>query len=51
MCDFCNNIIIKKEDYKKKNPSDRVNCIVKINSYNYGLWIECEDWYYSGVKM
>jgi len=51
MCDFCNNIIINKEDYKKKNPSDRVNCLVKINSYNYGLWIECEDWYYSGVKM
>ena len=50
MCDFCNNII-NEEDYRKKNPYDRVNCLIKINSYDYGLWIECEDWYYSGVKM
>ncbi len=50
MCDFCNNII-NEEDYRKKNSYDRINCLVKINSYDYGLWIECEDWYYSGVKM
>lgn len=50
MCDFCNNIITEKE-YRNLSCWDRSNAIVKINSYDYGIWIECDDYYYSGIKL
>ena len=50
MCDFCNNIISEKE-YRSLDTWDRNNAIIKINSYDYGLWIECDDYFYSGTKL
>lgn len=48
MCEWCDED--KIQDYKKYHdvlPSKRIDCIVKSDE-NYFLWLECEDWYYSG---
>ena len=50
MCNFCNNIK-KIEQYKKIDSWDRNNTIVQRKDKTFGLWIECDDFYYSGVAM
>jgi len=52
MCDFCKEI----KDFMKYgaadvNPYERKNCIVKDSENNKGLWIECDDYYYSGWAL
>ena len=49
MCNFCEHIEIKN-DYKRKPFWERDNCIVK-NNEDYGLWVECDDSYYSGMAI
>ena len=50
MCNFCDNI--KDVEYIKKRPFwERTTEIVQIGEHAFGLWIECEDSYYSGVVM
>ena len=49
MCGFCEHIETKN-DYKEKPFWERDNCIVKYNEI-YGLWVECDDSYYSGVAI
>lgn len=51
MCDLCNNIK-KIEQYKEMNSWDRGNiAIVQKRNKVFGLWVECEDWYYSRIVM
>ncbi len=50
MCDFCKEIKDFME-YKKIAPFTRDNCIVKDSKNNKGLWIECDDYYYSGWAL
>ncbi len=50
MCDFCNDIK-DAEWYKEHDSYDRINAIVQTGEKTFGLWIECEDCYYSGVVM
>lgn len=51
MCNLCNNIK-KIEQYKEMDSWDRGNnAIVQKENKTFGLWIECEDYYYSGVAM
>ena len=50
MCNFCNNIK-KIEQYEETDSWDRHNTIVQKKNNSFGLWIECEDYYYSGVAM
>jgi len=50
MCDFCDNIK-DKEWYEEHDSYTRSNTIVQTGEKTFGLWIECEDWYYSGVAM
>ena len=50
MCEFCNNIV-SREEHEEKSSWDRDNCIVKNRNNNYGIWIECDDYYYSGVRI
>lgn len=50
MCDFCNNI--KDVEYIRKHPSwERVTEIAQTEENTFGLWVECEDYYYSGIAM
>ena len=53
MCKWCDKDEIKQlEQYEDEDEDDRVNCIVYDKSDNlYHLWVECEDWYYSGVQF
>ena len=50
MCDFCNNIKTI-EQYKEMHSWDRNNAIVQKKNKAFGLWFECDDFYYSGVIM
>ena len=50
MCNFCDNIK-DKEWYQEHNSWDRDNAIVQTGEKTFGLWIECEDCFYSGVAM
>lgn len=50
MCDLCNNIKTI-EQYKEMTSWDRYNTIVQQKNNSFGLWIECDDYYYSGVVM
>ena len=50
MCDFCDNIK-DKEWFEERDSWDRKNAIVQIGEKTFGLWIECEDYFYSGVAM
>lgn len=50
MCNLCNNIK-KIEQYEEIDSWDRYNTIVQKKNKTFGLWIECEDFYYSGVAM
>ncbi len=39
-------------DYLDDDCRNRNNCIVYDESDNsYNLWVECEDWYYSGIQF
>lgn len=50
MCDFCNNI--KDVKYIKECPSwERITEIVQTGECSFGLWVECGDYYYSGIAM
>ena len=51
MCKWCDKDEIKQlEQYEDKD--DRVNCIVYDKFDNsYHLWVECEDWFYSGIQF
>ncbi len=50
MCDFCNNI--KDEEWYKEHHSwDTDNAIVQTGEKTFGLWVECDDWFCSGVVM
>lgn len=50
MCDFCNNIKTI-EQYKEMHFWDRGNAIVQKKDKAFGLWIECDDSYYSRVAI
>ena len=50
MCNLCNNIK-KIEQYEEVDSWDRKNTIVQKKDKTFGLWIECDDYYYSGVAM
>lgn len=51
MCNYCNNIV-KVEEYRKIFPPwKRKNVIAIDKDGDYGLWIECEDSYYSGIPL
>ena len=50
MCNLCNNIK-KVEQYIKIDSWNRYNAIVQKKNNSFGLWIECEDWYYSRIAM
>lgn len=50
MCDFCDNIK-DKEWFEERDSWDRKNAIVQIGEKTFGLWVECEDYFYSGVAM
>ena len=50
MCNLCNNIK-KIEQYKEVDSWDRKNTIVQKKNKAFGLWIECDDYYYSGIAM
>ena len=50
MCDFCNNI--KDVEYIKEHPSwERETEIAQTGEKTFGLWVECEDYYYSGIAI
>jgi ribosomal protein L37AE/L43A len=50
MCPFCENIE-SVDEYRKAPFWKRDNCIVKLSNKTYGLWVECDDSYYSRVIM
>lgn len=50
MCDFCDNIK-DIERYKKHYFWERDNAIVQTGEKTFGLWIECDDSFFSGVAM
>ena len=50
MCNFCDNIKDEKW-YEEHDPYTRYDTIVQTGEKTFGLWIECEDYYYSGVAM
>ncbi len=50
MCDFCDNIK-DKEWFEERDSWDRKNAIVQTGEKTFGLWIECDDYFYSGVAM
>ena len=50
MCNLCNNIK-KIEQYKELKFWNRDNTIVQKENKAFGLWIECDDSFYSGVAM
>ena len=59
MCEWCDKDEIKNITYENGNADwkaepywDKYNTIVydKTND-SYGLWVECEDWYYSGIQF
>ena len=50
MCNLCNNIK-KIELYEEIDTWDRDNAIVQKKNKAFGLWIECDDCFYSGVAM
>ena len=50
MCDFCDNIK-DVEWYKEHDSWDGDNAIVQTGERTFGLWIECDDYFYSGVAM
>lgn len=50
MCNFCDNI--KDEEwYKEHHTWDTDNAIVQTGEKTFGLWIEYDDWFCSGVAM
>lgn len=51
MCKECEEIV-NIEDYKNENPWVRFSRIVyDTNTNKYHLWVECEDWDYSGIAF
>lgn len=51
MCKECEEIVNIK-DYKDESPWARLSCIVyDTNTNKYHLWVECADWYYSGIAF
>ena len=50
MCDFCDNIK-NIEEHCEMSSWDRHDAIVKKSNGIYSLWIECDDYYYSGTVM
>ena len=59
MCEWCDKDKIKDiiyengdADWKAEPYWNKYNTIVhdKLND-SYGLWVECEDWYYSGIEF
>ena len=52
MCRWCDKDKIIKDliEYDNTLPRDRYNCIVYADN-SYHLWVECDDWYYSGLKF
>ena len=50
MCDFCDNI--KDVEYIKEHHSwGRGPEIAQTGESTFGLWVECDDYYCSGVAM
>ena len=49
MCNLCNNTPTL-DDYTKISPYDRRDTIVHDHLNRYWLWIETDDWYYSGIR-
>lgn len=50
MCDFCDNIK-DVEQYKEHPFYERDNTIVQTKEKTFGLWIECDDYFYSRIAM
>ena len=51
MCNLCNNIINEKE-IEKLDYWDRYGIIVhNLENNTYGIWIQHDDDYYSGVAI
>lgn len=50
MCNFCDNIK-DIEWYKEHAFWERDNAIVQTGEKIFGLWIECDDSFFSGVAM
>lgn len=50
MCDFCDDIK-DAEWFKEHDPWDRDNAIIQTGEKTFGLWIECDDYFYSGIAM
>ena len=54
MCEWwCDKDEIKDvEEYEKAYSLERTNHIVyNKNTKQYHIWVECEDWYYSGIQF
>lgn len=50
MCNFCDNIKDRKW-FEERDSWDRKNTIVQTGEKTFGLWIEYDDWFCSGVAM
>lgn len=52
-CELCKKIWNTKKEYTKQfqNKWDENIAIVKDNDDEIGLYVPCEDWYYSDVVM
>nr|DAE28903.1 MAG TPA: Rad50 zinc hook motif [virus sp. ctmTa7] len=52
-CELCKKIWNTKKEYIKQfqNKWDENIAIVKDNDDEIGLYVPCEDWYYSDVVM
>ena len=52
-CELCKKIWNSKDEYEAqfKHPSDAVVGVVKNSDNEIGLYVPCEDWYYSDVIM
>lgn len=52
-CELCKKIWNTKKEYTKQfqNEWDEDIAIVKNYDDKIGLYVSCEDWYYSGVVM
>ena len=51
MCNFCSDIK-ELQEYKNLPWWDRNSCMVYDANHNiYWYWMECEDEYYSGLKL
>lgn len=53
MCDFCQKIYSNMNEYKTNYKShwDEEVAIVKTENYRYGIYVPCDDYYYSGIAL